>query len=217
VLLVCLTGAISFVAFGFGALNATAEAEDRSIGTEMDSALLARLQAARHSLFELLAGIVALESSATLTYSNAHQTDELPADAQSVDSLGQHLARSRTDLAGLSDRVRVLSDSIEAARSVDASKLFGLVGGGPPPQWIECTDLGVVLQPQELRFDLAALEGDPEAFQRAARRAEYVVFLVRPSGYAAFMHARRLTEEAGVGFGFEPVDQNVVLRYGGDS
>lgn len=219
-LLVCLAGAISFVAFGFGAVNAMAAAGSAPSAPAGDSAAVARVQDARERLGDLLAENEALADSMDDSAGRAEGRPEDPGPATGafLDSPRARAAEQTGALAEAERRARAISDSIRQGRSIDASRLYGGEGGGGgEPQWVECVEDAVILQPQGLRVDLTDLEDGADAFQQTLRRAEYVVFLVRPGGFAAFVEGRRLAEANGVRFGFEPVDADLVLRYGGAS
>jgi|GEM_PF-1200884 len=102
------------------------------------------------------------------------------------------------------------------------------------PRYIEWTGRDLVLHPSRDRvcFDCdihsirtyaetyayidGALVGSPldSLFTAlsANREAEYVVLLVRPSGFENFMDLRGYIEKKGIDFGYEPVDQEWTLR-----
>jgi hypothetical protein len=87
---------------------------------------------------------------------------------------------------------------IEEKRSVVVGQIYGGIGSGEKPQWVECIKEGVILQPQGRRIDLAGLNNSPALLQ-AIRQTGYVVFLVRPQGFEAFQHARALAIARGPG------------------
>lgn len=110
----------------------------------------------------------------------------------------------------------------------------GRTGTLRPPVYYECTESGVVLQPEGIRLtwqDLVAgdfsspvnaasravsryFEEHPEA--RAANESgrPYPLLIVRPDGVYSYYQARAALEEAGVDYGYQPVAADWPLEYG---
>jgi hypothetical protein len=109
-----------------------------------------------------------------------------------------------------------LQNVIEEKRSVVVGQIYGGIGSGEKPQWVECIKEGVILQPQGRQIDLAGLNSFPALLQ-AIRQKGYVVFLVQPQGFEAFQLARALAISQGAKVGYEPVDEKWVLRFGENS
>ena len=110
----------------------------------------------------------------------------------------------------------------------------GRTGTLRPPVYYECTESGVILQPEGIRLtwqDLVAgdfsspvnaasravsryFEEHPEA--RAANESgrPYPLLIVRPDGVYSYYQARAALEEAGVDYGYQPVAADWPLEYG---
>ncbi|MGH9199112.1 MAG: hypothetical protein ACRD1T_25705, partial [Acidimicrobiia bacterium] len=135
-----------------------------------------------------------------------HQREEANQVSQAIDELQREITQAEREAERLHGQV-------EQAQGVPASALYGKRGLGKNPQWVECTEAGAVLQPQGQRFTLEELNQSSEAFGQAIKEKGYVVFLVRPGGFEAFVLARASAAAQEVKFGFEPVDEAWVLKF----
>jgi hypothetical protein len=132
----------------------------------------------------------------------------LPGPAEDDLSANQQVDALRAKIDERRQRIDALRMQIEEAKFVPVAKLYGKASGfGKEPQWVECVEKAILLQPQGRRIALEELDKSPETFLKVVRQFGYVVFLVRSNGFESFVKARRLTEkQEGVQVGYEPID-----------
>jgi len=94
-------------------------------------------------------------------------------------------------------------------KSVDVGQLYGR-SEESNTQYVECTKAGVVLQPQDMMISLSSLKKE---FKNSIKKANCVVFLVRPGGFGSFIKSREIVEERKIKIGYEPVDSSWQLKY----
>jgi hypothetical protein len=147
-----------------------------------------------------------------------------PRAAAAAAALGNGGGASASDPRGELDQLRhALADAdrtaadlqprIADARSVDVTRIYGRAADGGDPQYVECVEGAVILQPQAQRITVAELEGRSPAFVAAVQAKGYAVLLVRPNGFASFKATRRVTEAVGAKLGHEPVETTLSLRF----
>ncbi|MBL7040049.1 MAG: hypothetical protein ISR77_15535 [Pirellulaceae bacterium] len=89
----------------------------------------------------------------------------------------------------------------------------------PTPVYVECLAEGATIQPENTLFSASPNEQERQAFLKAAKRTGYVLFLIRPSGFASFGQYRDLVlsdrgdSGKSIDFGYEPVNQDWKLIY----
>jgi predicted RNase H-like nuclease (RuvC/YqgF family) len=103
------------------------------------------------------------------------------------------------------DTIKGLKSAIEDAKKIDVTKLGGSMKN---PQYIECIDGEIVLQPQGEHITIKAIKGSDSKFVAAVRKHE-VFFLVRPAGFKSFDAALAAAENLGATVGYEPVDADL--------
>lgn len=219
-LLSSLAVALAFLSFSFGAVNAASARRPTTLPPPPPAAPAAERAALDATLARLQSEIAALERELVALQDKAAQVDGGRQRAQAAAAdLERRLADLRRRVADEERRARSLEKAIDDARAVPVARLYGRSGGaGSEPQWAECVDGAVVLQPQGTRLTVDELKGGGAALLEAARRTNHVVFLIRPSGYPALLQARAVVErESDVKVGFEPVDEGWALRFGGSS
>lgn len=218
-LLICLAAALSFVSFGFGLINlASAKqgtSQDRQLQAELDQKMAQLIQGQQtferlRKANEDLAGEVETKKTAL-----AKQAGEQQQQAQDLSALERRLQEVREQIAHEERTAQDLRRRISDKTSVSVGQIYGRTGSGKVPQWVECVKGGVVLQPQGERIGLDALKQKSSTFMQAIRHKGYVVFLVRPQGFEAFQEARQLAAGERVTLGYEPVDEEWVLNFGG--
>jgi len=167
----------------------------------------ARLGAVR-TRTQVLQGEVADKSSrhAAQQARRQHSEQQRAAAAARAAALRQQFAQAE-------QKERELRQQIADKDLVDPGQIFGGKGSGKKPQWVECHRDGVTLQPQAVVLSVAQLQGTRDVFRKALGAQRYVVFLIRPSGIAAFKAARAAIEGRGFELGFEPVDEKWRFRY----
>ncbi len=122
----------------------------------------------------------------------------------------------------LTDRDALLRDRQERQKTFSVTALTGASSGQlRPATFVECAERRAIIQPQATALSAASDVSDSQALLAAARRTNYVVFLVRPDGFETFQRYRALllseSQQAGVpiDLGFEPVNADWVLVYPG--
>lgn len=142
----------------------------------------------------------------------AQRSEQQRANQQRM-AAAAHLATLRRELEQAEQRIRDLRRRLQETDLLDPGQLCGGSCAGKNPQFAECDSTGVTLQPQGNRFTPEELSRNPELFRKALGHRRYVLFLVRPSGIAAFRAARSCIEGHGFEFGFEPVEERWRFRY----
>jgi hypothetical protein len=115
----------------------------------------------------------------------------------------------RRQLGVAGQTISELRSAIADKQKMDVTKLGGSMKN---PQYVECLDGEIVLQPQGDRIGVKAIKGSDAKFVSAVRRRE-VFFLVRPSGFKSFDAALAAAENLGATVGYEPVDADLPLRF----
>jgi len=105
--------------------------------------------------------------------------------------------------------VKDLKIAIENEHKMDVTRLGGSMKN---PQYVECVDGEVVLQPQGDRVSIQAIKGSDSRFVAAVRRRE-VFFLVRPAGFKSFDAALAAAQNLGATVGYEPVDADRPVKF----
>lgn len=123
------------------------------------------------------------------------------------------VAALRRQLEQAEQRARELQRQVRDGDLVDPGQLCGGRCSGKQPQFVECHGQGVTLQPQGETMALAQLRANQNQFRKVLGAQRYVMFLIRPSGIAAFKAARPIVEGKGFEFGFEPVDEKWRFKY----
>lgn len=123
------------------------------------------------------------------------------------------LAEDRRQSAEADHKADELRREIREKKTLfDPDRLFAGRDPGEKPQWVECVKGAVILLPQGERIPIEGLKTAPVFAQ--AMPGRFVVFLVRPDGFAAFASARAAAEENGAKrLGYEPIDRNWQLKY----
>lgn len=80
------------------------------------------------------------------------------------------------------------------------------------PQFVECTEGKIVLQPQNVSISTADLARFASHLGTDSN-LECVCFLIRPDGFTSFEEARKVVRGKGVNFGYQPVDANRTIIY----
>jgi peptidoglycan hydrolase CwlO-like protein len=107
------------------------------------------------------------------------------------------------------ETIKNLKNAIEDSKKMDVTKLGGSMKN---PQYVECLDGEVVLQPQGDHINIQAIKGSDSKFVAAVRRRE-VFFLVRPAGFRSFDAALAAAENLGATVGYEPVDADWPVKF----
>jgi len=115
----------------------------------------------------------------------------------------------RRQLNATDETIKGLKTAIEDKQKMDVTKLGGSMKN---PQYVECRDGDVVLQPQGDRISVASIKGSDSKFVAAVRKRE-VFFLVRPAGFDSFFAARTAAENLGATIGYEPVDADWPVKF----
>ena len=99
--------------------------------------------------------------------------------------------------------------------SVRVQTIWGPTKWNPPPNplYVECDGQGVVLQPEGVRAPAQPDEPGRARFVQIARQRRYVLFLVRPDGFASFRQYRSLVARNNLDYGYEPINQNGRVIY----
>jgi predicted RNase H-like nuclease (RuvC/YqgF family) len=105
--------------------------------------------------------------------------------------------------------IKELKASIDDAHKLDVSRLGGSMRN---PQYIECIDGEIVMQPQGDRISIQAIKGSDSKFVAAVRHRE-VFFLVRPAGFKSFDAALAAAQNLGATVGYEPVDAGLPVKF----
>jgi hypothetical protein len=142
----------------------------------------------------------------------AQQTQRQRGEQEQAAAASQ-LAGLRRQLEQAEQRARELQRQVRDIDLVDPGQLCGGRCSGKQPQFVECHGQGVTLQPQGETVTLAQLRTNQNQLRRALGAQRYVMFLIRPSGIAAFKAARPIVEGKGFEFGFEPVDEKWRFKY----
>lgn len=134
----------------------------------------------------------------------------------------------------LVERSRLDEAKVLAANARSILSFQGQNGTWHDPIPVECKAGEAILQPYGLRFSLIELSdrfgirGNPfvrAVLNEAGRkergtdpigkpRVPFVLFLVRPDGIRAYYEARARMEGIGVAFGYELIDNDLVMQYG---
>ena len=124
-----------------------------------------------------------------------------------------HLADAKRQVAEADRREEEIRGEIHDKKTLfDPRRIFGAGKTGDRPQLVECVQGGVLLVPQGERISVGNLGSAPSFIQ--AVNGRYVVFLVRPTGYDAFVSARTAAEQHGAThLGYEPIGQDWQLKY----
>jgi predicted RNase H-like nuclease (RuvC/YqgF family) len=120
-----------------------------------------------------------------------------------------HTADLRRQLEAADETIKDLKNAIEDKQKIDVTKLGGSMKN---PQYVECLDGAIVLQPQGDRISIQAIKGSDSKFVAAVRRRE-VFFLVRPNGFESFDAALASAEKVGATVGYEPVDADWPVKF----
>jgi hypothetical protein len=139
------------------------------------------------------------------------------------------LERTLAELAGLKEREQ---------HTYSLVPYGGKHGDGRKPLYVECVRSGVVFHPERreltgLNFNAQELRGEIErrsgALERetkrqgkeppapGALRGPYVLFLIRPDGITTYYQALAYLKGFQIDFGYEVVDENWCLDFGGGS
>ncbi|MEO0531168.1 MAG: hypothetical protein AAF266_11435 [Planctomycetota bacterium] len=150
---------------------------------------------------------------------------------------------AQQELKRLNELANELEDEIEELKhaATGRERKFAVValrdkatGTLRPPAYFECTESGIVLQPEGIKLSLRDLvapkysspvgaasraitryyEEHPEA--RAANEVgkPYPLLVVRPGGVDAYYRARTALEMAGIDYGYQPVGDDWPMEYG---
>jgi predicted RNase H-like nuclease (RuvC/YqgF family) len=171
--------------------------------TEDPDGLRSRLLALERSLTELQAQIAEKESRLT------DLARELANRQGAAKEAEFRVTDVRRQLSAADETIKELKNAIEDKQKMDVTKLGGSMKN---PQYVECVDGEVVLQPQGDRIKIQAIKGSDSKFVAAVRRRE-VFFLVRPSGFDSFDAARAAAQNLGATIGYEPVDADWPVKF----
>lgn len=170
------------------------------------------------------------------------QAEQLLAQAQAADAgkqlSAEQLAAAKRKLAELQQEIEKKQAEIEKRRKEDANrdKWYALVPYDGPngtrrrPIYIECTEEGVILQPEGVVFtpaDFAGPLGSGNPLDAALRTKRefltrggaeagqaYPLLVVRPSGVVAYQAARQALQSWDEEFGYELVAEDKQLVFG---
>lgn len=232
ILLGCLAVSTSMVCFGLGFVNlvsgelaptpapiedppAVPSREDFDEEVSLTGELLElqrRLAAAKEQRDRMGQEEMELRQELEVKKNRALELDKTPEPPPEVPKDQEQGDELKRQIAELERQGRNLRRQIEEKSAVDASKIFGGTDSGKIPQWVECVESAVILQPQGERITVAELEKESSVFMRALDRG-YLVFMIRPSGFDAFKVARALAAKKNVSIGYEPIDSDWVLKF----
>jgi hypothetical protein len=118
-------------------------------------------------------------------------------------------AEVRRQIDAADQKISELKIAIQDSENKDLD-VTRLGGSMKNPQFIECVDGQIVLQPQGTQIDIKAIKGSDSKFVSAVRQRE-VFFLVRPSGFKSFDAALAAAENLSATIGYEPIDADLRL------
>jgi uncharacterized phage infection (PIP) family protein YhgE len=132
--------------------------------------------------------------------------------ARELAALRERIRQARERIDAVEKKIKELREQIDKRKGeVDVTEIAPR-GSGEDPQYVECLKDGVVLRPQGQQIALEQLKKKSPAFLQGIHR-DFVVFLVRPQGFASFRAAHSLAAEKGLKVGYRPVEELVVVRY----
>ena len=147
--------------------------------------------------------------------------------AQAIAQAAAQLHAAEAERARLSEELRHLEQTLADLKTVRQRnpKTFALVpyrgkhGDTRPPLCVECTNAGLIFQPEAKTIsgsEEAAVRREVE--HRAAGKAHdgqlpYVLFLVRPDGILSYYQALGALKGVDLDFGYEFVDAGWVLEF----
>ncbi len=200
VLLACLALPIAFVAFGIGTLRFAAAEMARPAVDSFDGGICLGLAALTGQAFCRLDAPGAVPEKAAEAVVELHGVEARSASL-------------REEIRHAEERAQELRRALEESQGVDVNRVYGRFSRNGVPQWVECRDDGVVLQPQNSVVTIDELRTGSDDFVAAVEARQHAVFLIRPEGYASFEAARKLIEAKHLPIGFEPIDAHWKLRF----
>jgi hypothetical protein len=171
------------------------------------------------------------------------QAQELLTRANAIDQgkqlAGEQLAAARADVQRLQEEIRRKQAELDEARRRQAEKeqWYALIPYDGPqgtrrrPIYIECTQHGIILQPEGIIFGTddfngplgpgnpldAALRTVREHIQKTAGGQAgdaYPLLVVRPGGVVAYNYAREALKAWDDEFGYELISEDILLDFG---
>ena len=89
---------------------------------------------------------------------------------------------------------------------------------GKQPRYIECREDGVVIYPSQEFVATADLDKQNTALSKliaevkANQDQEYVIIAIRPQGIEVFQQVRNLIEQENIDIGYEPIEEDWILK-----
>jgi hypothetical protein len=165
---------------------------------------------AQNRLSALQSEAVDLQTQIAKAQSKLTDLDKEAAGREGANHEAEFLATDlKRQLDAAEENIKEVKTAIEDKQKMDVTKLGGSMKN---PQYVECQDGEIVLQPQGDRISIQSIKSADSRFTGAVRRRD-VFFLVRPTGFKSFEAALAAAQNLGATVGYEPVDADWPIKF----